>query len=55
MPKWETGIQLGTRAGQPTPTTKETGVLYRVTDEPEVVERWDGSAWVHWAGTPRVS
>jgi hypothetical protein len=30
-------------------------VLYRVTDEPEVVERWDGSAWVHWAGMPRGS
>ena len=44
MPKWESGIQLGTRDGQPTPTTRETGTLYFVTDE-DVLERWSGSAW----------
>jgi len=45
MAKWENVVQTGTRAGQPTPTADQIGVLYFVSDE-DVMERWSGSAWV---------
>ena len=44
MPLWDTGVQYGNRAGQPTPNAKQSGTLYFVSDE-DVLERWSGSAW----------
>ena len=44
MAKWENVVQTGTRAGQPTPTADQIGVLYFVSDE-DVMERWSGSTW----------
>ena len=38
-------ILRDTRANQPTPTAGQAGMLYCVTDEADIVERWSGSAW----------
>ena len=51
MTKVETVHDLGTRAGQPTPTVDQVGTLYFVTDE-FVLERWSGTAWVRIGSNP---
>lgn len=38
-------IRRGVRASQPTPEANQAGILYCVTDEDNIVERWNGTAW----------
>lgn len=45
MAELSTVIRRGTRAAQPTPASNQVGILYCVTDEGAIVERWSGSAW----------
>ena len=45
MAELSTVIRRGTRASQPTPASNQVGILYCVTDEGDVVERWSGTAW----------
>lgn len=39
-------LMSGTRASQPAAATAYNGIYYRVTDEGNIIEQCDGSAWV---------
>ncbi len=45
MARWQDYVLQGTRAAQPAATTVAVGTIYGVTDESNVIERSDGSAW----------
>lgn len=50
MSKLADVLQIGTRAAQPAASAVAPGTLYSVTDESNVVEQSDGSAWSTYAG-----